>query len=655
MFTLPASSNRRHVKIWPSRFLLHRRLPKPGAVMACALALGAAGWTCSAVARAEPPKIHVRGTAKIAARASRDQSRGPNELVLSGSLSDDAGQPLALQNVTIRVTREADPRDAKVAEGIRGARGCDRAADRPGNGARGPAAWGVRAAGPPDAPEVIVVTDEEGRFCFRARLDPDRYNAHLSWTGAPKATAASPTAHLVDSAERDLAFDLSRRALLLRFDPTPRVVSLDAPRTTFEAVAIVDDDATPRVAPALSLVLASEKQELGRALSDASGRARFTLEGTKLGAPGPGELRVTFDGDAETARATQTVDIERHVKVAVKIPAAERGELSPQVPEDGIALDAEIVSVAGPVSEGSVEARVGDVIVGAAPVERGIARLTLTFAAQGSEALVRIRYVPASPWFEALGEPTVRVPIRAPGLLSKAPILFAGLAVLVFFLVGRVSGKSTKPEPTRAPKPDAEGRDGKPRLEVVRAAAQGESGWRGRVVDAHEGTPVHNARVWIERGTFEGRSVLASAATDSAGMFELGAVEVVGGEQIGAEARLHARFLQLLPPGGELSIALAQRRRALLARMVEWAKRRGPPFDARPEPTPGHLRRAAAEDFQTVRWADALERAVFGPGEVDAPAEREIEEMEPQEKRQPAEARPPDDGKNKPEARNEKS
>jgi hypothetical protein len=591
----------------------------------------------STLAGAQGVKIRVRGAAKINARASRDQSHGANELVLTGSLSDDAGQPLTLQNVTIRVTREADAHDAKVAEGLRGARGCDRPAEQGRGPPRGPAAWGVRTAGPTDAPEVIVVTDDEGRFCFRARLDPDRYRAHLVWSGAPKATPGNPTATLVDAVERDIAFDLSRRALALRFDPTPRIVSLDSPKSTFEAVAIVDDDATPRVAPALSLILSNEKDELGRALTDASGRARFTIDSAKLGPPGPGELRVAFDGDSENAKSLYVEEIERHVKVLVKVPAAEKGELTAQIPEDGIPLQAELTSAAGPITEGAVEARVGDVVVGAAPVERGIARLTLTFTGQGTEALVRLRYVPSSPWYVPLGEPTIRVPIRGPGLLSKAPILLAGLAVLAFFLVGRVSANRAKVEPAPA-KADAEERDAKPRVEVIRAAGRGESGHRGRVVDAHEGTPIGSARVWIERGTFDGRTILASVATNRSGSFELPAVSgLVGDEQIGAEAPLHARFLQPLPPAGEISIALALRRRALLARLVTWAKKRGPPFDTRPEPTPGHVKKAAAEEFQAARWADAVEKAVFGPNEVDARAEREIEKMEP-----PAtEGRPP--------------
>jgi len=96
-----------------------------------------------------------------------------------------------------------------------------------------------------------------------------------------------------------------------------------------------------------------------------------------------------------------------------------------------------------------------------------------------------------------------------------------------------------------------------------------------------------------------------------------------------AEGPLHARLVQPLPAAGELSIALVLRRRALLGRLVQWAKRAGTPFDVRPEPTPGHVRKAAGDDFQTARWADAVERAVFGQGPVDARAEREIERMAP--------------------------
>ena len=581
--------------------------------------LGAVVWALSfplaVTARADGIRIRVRGSAKIVAHASRDQG----ELILSGSLVDDAGQPLPAEKVTIHITRESDPRDPKVIEGLRAARTCDRSTERP------PTAYGVRVVGAPDAPDVEAVTDEGGRFCVRARLVPDRHLTHLSWRGS----------NLVDGADADLAFDLSRQALVLRFDPTPRIVSLDTPKLTFEAAALIEDDGTTQAKPGLALVLANEKSDqLGRAVTDSSGRARFVIDAARMGPPGRGSLNVSFAGDAQTAFGVHVAEIERRVKVTLRVPAAEKGELKAQVPEDGIPLAVDVASATGPIAEGGVEARIGEAVVGAAPVERGIARLTLTFTAQGTEALVRLRYVPSAPWYEALGEPVVKVPIRGPGLLAKAPILLAGLAVLAFFLVGRVASKGNKPEPAPAiVKADVE-RVGKPRLDVVRPAARGEVGWRGTVVDAHEGTAVRGARIWVERGTFDGRSVLASVAADAHGAFELAPIEgIVGDEQMAVEAPLHARLVQPLPSPGVLSIALLLRRRALLARLVGWARKRGRPFDVQPEPTPGHVRRAAADDFQTARWADAVERAVFGGGDVDARMEGEIERMAPGEPR----------------------
>ena len=123
----------------------------------------------------------------------------------------------------------------------------------------------------------------------------------------------------------------------------------------------------------------------------------------------------------------------------LRVPAAERGDLAAQVPEDGIALDVDVTSTLGPCGRGRRRG-IASVTSSSAPRPSSAASHAspLTFAAHGSEALVRLRYVPSAPWFEPLGEPSVRVPIRGPGLAAKAPILLAGLAVLAFFLVGRV-------------------------------------------------------------------------------------------------------------------------------------------------------------------------------------------------------------------------
>lgn len=564
------------------------------------------------IAHADGVRIHVHGSGRLTAHAARDQG----DLLFSGSLVDDAGEPLPNEQVQITIARESDPRDPGVAEGLRAARGCERTAERT------PGAHGLRLGGPADSPDVTVLTDEAGRFCFRAKLPQDRHRAHLSWKGSK----------LVEGANAELSFDLSRQALVLRFDPKPRLVPLDLPQNVFEVSAQVEDDGSMRVKSGIDLTLTNERGEkLGASATDGTGRARFTVDSQKLGPPGLGELRVSFAGDTPTAFASETADIERRVKVSMHVPEAERGELTPRVPDDGIPLVVETTSAVGPVSAGAVEARVGEVIVGAAPVERGIARLVLTFAAQGNEALVRLKYVPSAPWFVSAGETTIRLPIRSQGLLAKAPLFLAGLAVLAFFLVGRVASKSGKPTPAPERIRDGETIEAKPHIEIVRTAARGESGWRGKVVDAHEGFVIANAAIWVERGTFEGTTTLARTTSSADGAFEL-AIDgpLIGGERIVAEAPLHARLTQGLPGPGELAIALVLRRRALLARLVAWAKRVGPPFDIRPEATPGHVKQAAIDDLPTSRWADAVERAVYAGSTIDDAAEAEIDAMAPQ-------------------------
>lgn len=178
-------------------------------------------------------------------------------------------------------------------------------------------------------------------------------------------------------------------------------------------------------------------------------------------------------------------------------------------------------------------------------------------------------------------------------------------------------------------------------MHVIRAAPSAE-GWTGEVVDAHDGLVVVGARVAIERPTFDVAQTLVSATTDAHGEFILPHVDAREGDTLVAEAPLHASLRQPAPPSGEVSIALVMRKRALLDRLVAWARRRGRPFDSPPEATPGHVRRAAGADFAVARWADAVERAAFGGGTVDARVEADVERLEPNAARAAAPPEPHD-------------
>jgi hypothetical protein len=163
-------------------------------------------------------------------------------------------------------------------------------------------------------------------------------------------------------------------------------------------------------------------------------------------------------------------------------------------------------------------------------------------------------------------------------------------------------------------------------------------GWTGRLRDAHDDYAIAGARVAVERRGFDRIDVLAEARTDAAGAFALPlppGVSPQPGDELACEGPLHGQLRRPVPEPGELDVALVLRKRALLDRLVAWARRRGLPYDARPEPTPGHVRRAAGGEFTVARWADAVERAAFGGQVVDARAEGEIERLGPSNEKKP--------------------
>ncbi|MDB4994162.1 MAG: hypothetical protein JWM74_1594, partial [Myxococcaceae bacterium] len=484
--------------------------------------------------------IHIHGAAKIDARAGRANGG----LVLSGKVLDDAGLPITGQALQVQIERGAGSQSVHFEPGT-----------MPTGCGPKPVAFAVEG----DGQMALVPLDEAGRFCVQVALPVDRYVAHI-------ASQATP---LLDPAKVDVALDLARHSLALRFDGEPRIVSLDAAEIALDAVATTDDDGAATAGSDLFLTLTDDRgAQLGSATTNVSGHARFTLDPAKLGPPGPGELRLAFAGDHDTSAGSHVASIERHTRVALSLAEASRGGS----PEDGIAIDVHATSHAGDAPSGTIEARLGDIAVGAAPVERGQAHLTATFVAPAApSALLTLRYLPDTPWFEE-GEPlTVVVPVRPPSALHQMPIVFMGLAVLAFLVLGRL-GRKRPPAPV-AKKPIDILPIG-PRVEVVRASADPDAGWTGRVVDAHEGSVIAEARVVIERAGFEGVAVVASTFTDREGRFTLPPTDAsaAGGEpRLVIEAPLHSALHKKLPPSGELEIALVSRKRKVLERLVEWA------------------------------------------------------------------------------------
>lgn len=503
--------------------------------------------------------------------------------MVRGKLSDDEGAPLAQEWVDLKSLHDATSCTVREAASVIG-----------------------RADG-----AVRVKTDEAGAFCVRAAVEQTQLSLSMHWAGKD----------LLDGVDAALEVDLSKRPLRLAFDPAPHAIDLDAPRIVLGATALVDEAGAVHPAQGLPVLLFVRAGQPLTRIANASGRLSWALSPADFGQPGKGELRVAFEGDAETAPASTSIEVVRKAKVEVRVATDRAGAV---VPEDGVPIDVDVTWARGLVHEGSVEARLGTFVVGAAPVVHGKARLVATFPSGGSPRVtIDARYVPSTPWFEAGPDAHVTLAVESPSLWRQAPFALGGLGVLAWFLIARVgTARRLRPKAIET----AVVREG---VRVVASLPPREGGWSGRVIDVHDATPVQGARVTILRPSFHEALDVASAVTDVRGEFVLGAPHARSGDTLRVESRLHVAIEQPLPPPGMLSIGLTLRKRRLLDKLVNWARRQGSPFDARPEPTPAHVRRAAGLDLATAKWADAVEQAAFGDGLVDDAVEAQVDALAP--------------------------
>jgi hypothetical protein len=103
------------------------------------------------------------------------------------------------------------------------------------------------------------------------------------------------------------------------------------------------------------------------------------------------------------------------------------------------------------------------------------------------------------------------------------------------------------------------------------------------------------------------------------------------GARLRVWAPMHSEVERALPPQGRVSIALTSRRRAVLRRLIRWARALGAPWARGGEPTPGEIADIAARrgDSRTARWAEGIQAAAFGRAPVDEALETALREAEP--------------------------
>jgi hypothetical protein len=601
--------------------------------------------TCARAHRAsasqDAARVHVRGMARIDAHATK----APGRLLIAGRVTDDtairSGDAPMASPLSLRMVQAAGARSVTLASAA--PESCQPGAARP-------------VLGSPD--QLVLPTDSGGHFCVQVTLPVDRYVAHLE----------VPSSDRIDGTSLELSLDLALRSVTLTFE-NAEALSLDDETTSIAVRAREQDPATGQSIAArdLALTLSNEGDAaLGDATTDSGGKGLFVVPAARLGPPGRGQLRVSFAGNGSVAPASVSRAVERQTAVTLQLPDATEGRL-PQANGDDVEVRV-VASVAcmvrgcKAVASGTIELRTGSgngaVIVGAAPLERGTARVVARFnplAAPQDAAELTLRYVADAPWFQPPPDRTVVLPIGPRSPWSSAILVLTGAAVLIGLVIARFPLRN---RPTGPEEPLSSGaREPAPRVELVRPGDAGR--WVGRVNDAHDATPVSGARVAIERPAFRDVQVVVEGTSDSVGAFALRSDAVVTGDELVVESRIHAVVRRPVPAPGEIEVALVQRRRLLVDQLVAWAKRRGRPFDARPEPTPAHVRRAAArlefameQRAQATRieqWADAVEVAAYGGSPVDARAQVEVERLGPADASKPADAAAPEaEGPNEP-------
>ncbi|HKO46224.1 MAG TPA: carboxypeptidase-like regulatory domain-containing protein [Polyangiaceae bacterium] len=463
-----------------------------------------------------------------------------------------------------------------------------------------------------------------GALCVHFDGTPERAEFELSFVDGDGLYAAT---------SRKVVADSATRSVQIAFAPAPSVLALERE----SQILTLATRPVPALLPSEPLELLSislrmkrdgqATQALGVASVEIGSNIEFRVPSRLLGAPGPIELSAEFAGSNTTrtartlTRATTTALVE--LSLAEPIPASH--------PESGVRVRVRVHSVAGAVPSGSVEARSGGSSLGSARVSGGLAELNVQLEESAAKSRpLELRYAPDSPWWLAGPELSVAIPVLPPSPWRRIAWIAAVVILGSWLLLGwqrprrlerRLSSLVTR-HSVRVP------------VDVIEVGDL-RSGWRGQVVDAHDGTPIAGATVLVRLPAFDASGVLRSANTDSQGGFTLESAEPAGpGAALEVRAPLHSPLAAPMPPPGTLVLSLTSRRRSLLRRFVEWAVHDGG-WERHGEATPGEVaRRTDRSDVAT--WANALDEAAFGPEPLSEAKEQAVLGQEPPHNRKPA-------------------
>lgn len=566
------------------RMLSLRSLSHSAACLSAMLAF------CAEAHAGPEAKVRVRGSSRIEATTTATTSG----FVLQGSLREDSGRPVASARVRVRLlSPDGSPRLLQKPDAC--------------------AAFPSPEPGEPyrEREEAVALTDASGRFCLRWPFELPSGRLSISYDDQRL---------LLDSTQQ--LVPVQRVAPIeLDFVPAPTHFSVDVEQGSVTLVSRSRSVESPHELPlaltwtrpgAPTVTLLTRTFRVGE-----TAQLRFPTR--LLGAPGPGELRARLGtGDAATetqARviASGTVELVAPTEVGLSSGG------------DGV-LKVELKSRVGAVGSGAVEALVGNRTVGIAAVDEGRASIVLDLGSGPQKVPLAVRYLPASPWWIA-GDPRV-VEVTVPRASVWRGVFWAASLLAVATYIASAWRRPPRLTTPRETTP-AEALPLEPRVSWT-AQANGTRGHTGVVTDAHDGAPIGGAVVLvIGSGAEERRTV-----TEPDGTFRLAPFESApGSRRLRVEGLWHTAHEWPLPPDGHLSVALVTRRRAVLARLLEWTRQRGALWSSGPlEPTPADLARSAesVQEPHVAQWARAVESAAFGPTALDSQEEARIRALEPE-------------------------
>jgi len=537
----------------------------------------------------DAPRITVQALPRFEALRCLD---GPGQLTVRGRLLDDVGAPLA--DAAIELAR---PSGAAVLTAPCGSRD-------------------------PHGRSGTIRTDATGEICVGIPKANATGSLTLRFRGDPL--------HL--PAQGELSLESRAAELELSFDSPSLELSLDQPEQRLR-LELSGDGAAAGGLPAIALQL----EDAGRLhplptrdWSRAGNSLSFSVDSAQLGAPGPARLLAQVTGSAGPSAQAETVAL-RSASVRLESAALSRGA-------DALELRITAQSRAGVPSSGWVDVSQGERSLASSPLVSGVANLQVPLT-DTAPARWLARYHSDDPWWQP-GEP---LPIDSPSPAALEParwpwlVLLAPVGYVCVRALQRPGFRKPRRAARRAPAP-APG----PALRSEGGAAP--FGWSGTLTDAHDGRPIPGARVTASLPSLREEMPAVSDVSDAHGHYALPPLPepIPEGAQLSVTSRLHSDFQRPLPPQGRVDVTLTSRRRALLGRLVRWARAAGPPWHRTTEPTPGEIANVAVRrgELDTARWAEGVQAAAFDHSEVDREKEAALQAVEPAWQNEPPRGRP---------------